>query len=99
MNKPTQPNQLTVFELLAYLMALVITLLLLRWSWNRFDGVALLVAVVSPIIGLLCGALFVLLLGCSVFAFGYLFSADFRREIQGDNAASAALSDEEDKTN
>ena len=55
---------------------------LLRRNWQRFDGLGVLIALLSPIIGLLCGGLLILVFASGVTACGYLLSSDFRREFQ-----------------
>ena len=68
MNEPTKSQQFSLVELVACLFGMIAMIWLLRWSWQRFDGVGLVVALLSPFIGLLCGGILILVLAWSVAA-------------------------------
>lgn len=99
MNKPAESRQLTLVELVGYLAALAVMVYLLRWCWARFDGIGLVVALISPVIGLLCGGLLVLLFAWTVFACGYVFSPEFRHEIREARTALHNSAGDEEKEN
>lgn len=82
-----------------YAAGVAITIALLRWSWLRFDGLGVLVAVLSPFIGLFCGGLLILLFAWGVMAVGYVCSADFRRQWHEFRAEQKSVTDEDSNEN
>ncbi len=91
----TGKQSCSLITLFAYAIAVVLMVLLIRWSWEQWNWIGVGVAIASPVIGLIAGAVSIILFAWLFAAFAWIVSPEFRGELR--DARTAEAKDAKDK--